>query len=304
MANTSRVPVLLLLLLLLLFATFGTRQTFAQSSFSLAGDWTAPHDEDRTIRGSPELGDLLGLPINAAARLFVDSWQESRWTLPEHQCIPHASTWAFRGPANVRIWEEKDPFTQDPIALKTFIATFAQSRTIYLDGRPHPGEYAAHTWQGFSTGKWEGNQLTVTTTHIKQFYHRRNGVPESDRVVLTEHFIRHGNILTHITAAHDPVFLTEPVIQSQHFTLNTNVTTGTYQTHNTCQPDEEIPNRPKGFVPHYLPGTNPYLTEFVDKYGIPRETRGGGAESMYPEYRATLKKLQQSSTPRTNNPAN
>ncbi len=56
----------------------------------------------------------------------------------------------------MRIWEEKNPDTQDAIAIKTFIATFAQARTIWMDGRPHPSEYAAHTWQGFSTGKWEG----------------------------------------------------------------------------------------------------------------------------------------------------
>jgi len=36
-----------------------------------------------------------------------------------------------------------------------------------MDGRPHPPEYAAHTWQGFSTGKWDGDVLTVTTTHLK-----------------------------------------------------------------------------------------------------------------------------------------
>ena len=37
-------------------------------------------------------------------------------------------------------------------------------RTIYMDGRPHPSEYAPHTWQGFSTGEWEGDMLKVTTT--------------------------------------------------------------------------------------------------------------------------------------------
>jgi hypothetical protein len=38
-------------------------------------------------------------------------------------------------------------------------------RTIYKDGRPHPPEYAAHTWQGFLIGKSGGDILTVTTTH-------------------------------------------------------------------------------------------------------------------------------------------
>ena len=42
--------------------------------------------------------------------------------------------------------------------------------------------YAEHTWMGFSTGRWDGDALVVTTTHIKQMWHRRNGIPQSDRV--------------------------------------------------------------------------------------------------------------------------
>ena len=49
---------------------------------------------------------------------------------------------------------------------------------------------------GFSTGRWEGDTLVVRTTHIKQMWHRRNGLPQSDRTVLTERLRRHGNVLT------------------------------------------------------------------------------------------------------------
>ena len=91
------------------------------------------------------------------------------------------AAWAFRGPAQIRIWEEKDPTTQDVVAIKTFIATFAQTRTIWMDGRPHPGRFAPHTWQGFSTGKWNGNMLTVTTTHLKRFLPARTACPRATR---------------------------------------------------------------------------------------------------------------------------
>ena len=75
-----------------------------------------------------------------------------------------------------------------------------------MDGRPHPPEYAAHTWQGFSTGKWEGDMLTVTTTHLKIGWIRRNGIPRSDKAVLTEHWIRHDNNLTLVSIINDPVY--------------------------------------------------------------------------------------------------
>jgi len=41
-------------------------------------------------------------------------------------------------------------------------------------------------------------------------------------------------------------------------------------------------------VPNVLPGANPSLNEFADRYGVPREAARGGAETMYPEYRKRL----------------
>ena len=59
-----------------------------------------------------------------------------------------------------------------------------------MDRRPHPGPYAGHTWQGFSTGVWDGNMLVVTTTHLKANYLRRNGIASSDRRTVTEYWTR------------------------------------------------------------------------------------------------------------------
>ena len=266
----------------------------ASAQVSLIGDWSSRGHEDPN-RNDPLLGDFTGLPITREALAHGDAWQEGRLTVLERQCVPNGAAWAFRGPANIRIWEEKDPTTQDVIAIKTFIATFAQTRTIWMDGRPHPGQYAPHTWQGFSTGRWEGGKLTVTTTHLKRFFHRRNGLPQSDQTVLTEQFIRHGNnYLTHITIARDPVFLSEPLVQSQNFLLVSNVQPAAYQTWTVCRAQVEIAGRPNGFVPHYLPGENPYADEYSKKFGLPFDATRAGAPSMYPEYRPVLKNLQAS----------
>ena len=51
--------------------------------------------------------------------------------------------------------------------------------------------------------------------------------------------------------------------------------------------------RPKGVVPHYLPGTNNELTAYANYYKLPYDASKGGAETMYPEY---LKKLKQMMT--------
>ena len=255
---------------------------FAQRDIS--GEWAPRFHEDQPERiPGPEIGDYLGLPINDAARLRGDSWDASLLTLPEHQCKPHPADYGPRGPANLRIWKEIDPATQQTIAYHTHISWQAPERTIWMDGRPHPPDYVAHTWQGFSTGKWEGDMLTVTTTHLKIGWIRRNGIPRSDRAVLTEHWIRHDNNLTLVSIVNDPVYLTEPFIRTTDWMLDPDQNIAPYP----CEAVVEV-ERPLGAVPHHLPGTNQFLKEFPAKYGVPPEAARGGAETMYPEYKLKI----------------
>src|SRR6267143_1762003 len=199
----------------------GLTASDARAQADLTGSWGPRYHEDFPERiPGPELVNYLGLPINEAARQWALSWDPSRLTLEEHQCQVHVSPYIYRGPLQLRIWEERDPKTQTLLAIKNYISTYEQTRMIWMDGRPHPPEYAAHTWQGFSTGKWEGDMLTVTTTHLKLGWIRRNGIPRSDRAVVTEHFVRHGDVLTLITVINDPIYLTEPFIRTTNWALD------------------------------------------------------------------------------------
>jgi hypothetical protein len=100
---------------------------------------------------------------------------------------------------------------------------------------------------------------------------------------MTEHWVRHGNILTVVTIVEDPVFLTERLVRSQSWALDPGQTMGS----NWCDYAAELPLG-EGVVPSYLPGQHPYLREFAGWYGIPYEATRGGAETMYPEYRSKL----------------
>jgi len=253
--------------------------------YDLTGEWGARYHEDQPERiPGPELGDYLGLPISDAARLRADSWDASIATLPEWQCRPHPADYGTRGPADLRIWKEVDTQTQQVIAYHTHVQWQAQERTIWMDGRPHPSGDEPHTWQGFSTGKWDGNQLTVTTTHLKEGYIRRNGVPRSDRATLVEHWIRHGDFLTLVSMITDPVYLTEPFIRTTNWELALEQAIDPYP----CEVAEEV-QRPEGSVPHHLPGTNTFLPEFAKRYGLSMQATRGGAETMYPEYRLAMR---------------
>ena len=108
-----------------------------------------------------------------------------------------------------------------------------------MDGRPHPPELAPHSWMGFSTGAWEGNTLVVRTTHIKQGWVRRNGVPQSDEVVTTERFTRHGDMLTYVIHIKDPVYLTEPLVRSRNFVRMSGLGEGNWIAATPCEPAEE-----------------------------------------------------------------
>jgi hypothetical protein len=256
----------------------------AQVDFS--GEWAPRFWEDQPERvPGPDLGDYLGIPINDAARLRAEAWDASIQTLPEWQCRPHSADYIWRGPSQLRISKEVDPVSREIVA---FHAEWLRSvdRPIYLDGRPHPPADALHTWGGFSTAKWDGDILTVTVTHLKEGYLRRNGLPRSDKATLTEHWIRNGDYLTVVSIVNDPVYLTEPFIRTTDYELNLTQQVPPYP----CGVVQEI-DRPEGEIPHYLPGTNPYTTEFAIRHGLPVEATRGGAATMYPDFKEKLKTL-------------
>ena len=258
----------------------------ASAQVDLGGGWAARQHEDAPERGGgPDMGEFQGIPINAANRMRGDSWSASLWTVPEHQCIPHPADYNPNFSTLV-MWKDVNPISKEIVAWHTEFSWMNPVRTIWMDGRPHPPAYAAHTWQGFSTGKWEGDMLTVETTHLKTGYIRRNGLPRSEKAVLREHFIRNGDVLTWISIVNDPAYLTEPYIKSRNFYYDPGYQVTLYP----CSVDVEV-DRPAGEIPHYLPGTNPYLQEFAARFQIPYDATRGGAETMYPEYRQRLKTM-------------
>jgi hypothetical protein len=256
----------------------------AQVDFS--GEWAPAYHEDAADRiPGPELGDYMALPLNDAARLRADSFDADRLSMVmQYQCRPHSSDYAMRGLGNLRITKDIEPAHQQLIAFETYMPAWGSTRTIWLDGRAHPPAYAEHTFQGFSTGMWEGNQLTITTTHLKENYHRRNEVPASDERTVTEHWIRHGDILTVVTVVDDPVFFTEPLVRSQNWFLDPGQQAPMFY----CEYVTELPPVTEDSVPHHLPGRNPNLTEVAGWYGLPLEVLRGGAEKMYPEYQMSI----------------
>jgi hypothetical protein len=259
----------------------------------IAGYWTDLFHEDLWDRRSGLLvGDFTGVPLNEAGKLASASWDPGWFAIPEEQCRPHTGIYGLRGPTGLQISKYVNPLTYDVERYDILLGL--SERTIYMDGRPHPPDYAPHTYAGFSTGRWEGNALVVTTTHVKAGYLQRNGVPHSDDAVTTEWFIRQGDTLMLIAIVDDPGYLSEPLIRTTNWALD-KTPRRPARAPVDCNPFEVIDERvgqPKHFVPHYLPGQYDIAKTFQNQFGIPQEAAFGGAETLYPEYIPKLTQMR------------
>jgi hypothetical protein len=268
----------------LFLVTLLTAQS-AWAQVDIAGIWVSSQENIRP-RGNAGVGDYTGLPLNDAGRLRADTWDASVLSQRERQAQPHNTQYyQFRSAA--RIEKILDPITKQLIAYNLCCEFGGVDRTIWLDGRPHPPEYAERTWQGFSTGQWSGNILTVTTTHLRTGYLERNGAPASLKSTVVEHFIRHSDQLTLVQFVHDPAYLEMPLIRTMDFVLNKVMTPRPIN--NRFEIVDEIPDYQKGYVPSYALGAR--HTDWSRFVGLPWEASRGGKATLFPEYLPTLRQL-------------
>ncbi|HAY46892.1 MAG TPA: hypothetical protein DCY55_11510 [Gammaproteobacteria bacterium] len=179
---------------------------WAQADFT--GYWESIMHEDTLFRtAGPPIGEYIGLPINDAAKAIAEKWDPNDGYKPENQCKMHGAAYIMRSPIRIFIENEDDATISIKIELE-----MGRERKIYLDGRTAPE--GPPTDMGHSVGVWEGDMLTVTTTNMTEKYVRRNGVPNSEQAVMTEHFVRHSDYITLISIIEDPVYLTEPLVRS------------------------------------------------------------------------------------------
>ncbi|HEX5230213.1 MAG TPA: hypothetical protein VFW44_21020, partial [Bryobacteraceae bacterium] len=251
------------------------------AGIDISGTWyPQPGQDSGLITASGALIEYGGLPMNEAGRLYALAWSPSRIQGRQHQCMGYVPPYTYNQPGNLRFWEERDPYTQRLTAIKHYWQISEGTRTIWMDDRPHPPPYAQHTWAGFSTGKYEGNALTVFTTHLKRGWIRANGVPQSDEATVVEHFIRHGDRITYFSVVKDPVYLDEPF--SRTYTLGRNIKEPDAWLY-ACDDGEQILGRREDQVESYFWGRHPFLREFAQKHKIPLLATLGGSETMYPE---------------------
>ena len=103
-------------------------------------------------------------------------------------------------------------FSRDGVHIKIEAERWDTVRTIYLDDR-EPPTGTPHTINGFSVGRFEGDELVIDTTHITAGWQLPGrGPPHSDELEVTERYrvTEDGRLEVTYTIV-DPVTFTAPV---------------------------------------------------------------------------------------------
>ncbi len=221
-------------------APAGPPQTARQAApIDLTGYWVSIIVDEWRFRVTPQKGDIAYLPLNAQARQIASAWDPDKDQADGNACKAYGAVGVMQRPGRLHITWDGDQ------ALKLEADAGTQTRELRFGAKtPQLGE---PTWQGYSQAAWQvngrllidtggtgfvpinrvqgatrGGQLRVTTTNMKPGYIRKNGVPYSDKAVLTEYFAvlpgqQNDTYLTVTAMVDDPTYLTGQFIRTYTF---------------------------------------------------------------------------------------
>ena len=197
------------------------RSAQERPAIDLVGTWVSVVTEDwRWRMVTPAKGDYASVPLNPEGRKTADTWDLARDNAQGNQCRAFGVGNIMRMPGRIRIsW-------QDANTLKLEYDAGTQTRLLRFDKSLKPP--AEKTWQGVSTAEWEyargegPGSLKVVTTGMRAGYLRKNGVPYSENMAMTEYFDRHterngDEWFTVTTVIDDPKYLSDQFVTTTHF---------------------------------------------------------------------------------------
>jgi hypothetical protein len=234
----------------------GVQTAKSAAPIDLTGYWVSVISEDwRHRMMTPRKGDYESVPLNPEGVRVADAWDLAKDNQAGLQCKTFGVGGIMRQPGRLHLtW-------QDDNTLKMEFDAGTQTRLLYFDKTKQPA--GEKTWQGHSIAEWEGpgrgqrgaprgndpprdpggggqglrggpappssiyegGSLKVVTTHFREGYLRKNGVPYSENASITEYIHRlpqHPNgddWLLVVTVIDDPKYLTQPFYTSTQFKL-------------------------------------------------------------------------------------
>jgi hypothetical protein len=122
-----------------------------------------------------------GLKLKPEARTRADAWTPTDEMKLERVCLPPSIVYAIQGPFPFEVF-------QFPQLIVFKYEYFDQVRLVFMDGRDHPPANAPHSKMGHSTGRWDGDELVIDTTHIAASTITNNGLEHSDAIHMVERY--------------------------------------------------------------------------------------------------------------------
>jgi hypothetical protein len=205
------------------------RSARESAPIDLTGYWVSIVNEDWRWRMlTPEKGDYPGVPLNHAGQEVAKAWDPAT----DGACEAYGAAALMRMPTRLHVTWESDS------VLKIETDAARQTRRLLFEPPPAAGPRSR---QGRSVATWQrtlpppgffgigppgppgpGGSLKVVTTNLKPGWLRKNGVPYSDKTVVTEYFDRFpvpdgGEWFVVTTSVEDPAYLLGPFTTSSHF---------------------------------------------------------------------------------------
>lgn len=207
----------------------------AGAPIDITGYWVSLVTEDWRYRMmTPAKGDFPSIPLNAEGRRVANAWDPDKEN-PADACKSYGAGNVMRVPERIHItWADDNTLKiETDNGEQTRLFHFVPDAEENIGQNPSPGP---ETWQGDSAASWElagagrgrtpmqrGGSLVVVTTHMKPGYLQKNGVPISDKAIITEHFdlvkepTGGDQYLIVTTLVDDPMYLQRHFQRSTHF---------------------------------------------------------------------------------------
>jgi hypothetical protein len=174
-------------------------------------------DLPSTPEGTPplatffDIGANLDVPYEDWARELRDQRvADGMKDNPDAHCLPMGHMQFHLHPQPRKIIQTED------VVLILYEGNAGQ-RQIFIDGRMSPDNDPLPWWYGYSWGRWDGDELVVTTTHQKDTWLDVNGSPFTENGTITERFRRpsYGRMEIDIT-------IDDPTAYTASFTVRVN----------------------------------------------------------------------------------
>ena len=127
-----------------------------------------------------------GLKMKPDALAHAEAWTPTDEMTLSRVCAAPSIVYAIQGPFPFEIYQ-----TEAMIVIK--YEYFDQVRIVFMDGREHLPADAPHSKMGHSTGRWEGDELVIDTTHLLASTITNNGLEHSDGIHMVERYRKVGD---------------------------------------------------------------------------------------------------------------